>query len=295
MSRLEGLIIKGIGGFYYVETAEKIYECKARGKFRIKGLVPVAGDRVELEIGDSGFPAITQILSRKNFLIRPPVANIDRLFVVVSACKPAPSTLVIDKLIALAEDKEIEPVILLSKSDLESVDWLYKIYTHAGFETIVIDYNNPDSIERIKELMSSGLCALAGNSGVGKSTLLNAICPQLNQKTAVISEKLGRGRHTTREVELFDLPFGGKIADTPGFSSLELEYIDPICKENLPFCFREFSDYLTKCKFTSCSHTVEKGCAILEAVEKGNIEKSRHESYTLMYNEVKDIKDWEKK
>ena len=296
MKTLNGVILKGIGGFYYVETAEKVYECKARGKFRREGMIPVAGDNVEICFADDcAAPVIDKILERKNFLVRPPVANLDRLLIVVSTCQPQPSLPIIDKLIAMAESKNIEPIILISKSDIVSANDIYDIYSLSGFTTIIIDYQNAECISNIKEIMSQGISALAGNSGVGKSTLLNAVFPQLNQKTASISDKLGRGRHTTREVELFNLPFGGKIADTPGFSSLELENIAPIYKEELPFCFREFEDYLGTCRFTSCSHTVEKGCAILEALQQRAIQKSRHESYTLMYNEVKNIKDWEKK
>jgi len=293
---VEGIIIKGIGGFYYVETAEKIYECRARGIFRKNGITPLAGDRVIISVPESSIPMVDEIKGRINSLVRPPVANLSRLFIVVSVCSPAPSTLIIDRLIAFAENKNIEPIIVITKNDLGSSDEIFNIYSKSGFKTILIDYKNNSGVNEVKELLKDGINAFVGNSGVGKSTLLNAICPELNVKTADISEKLGRGRHTTREVELFDLPFGnGKIADTPGFSSLDFDNADVVYKEDLPYCFREFRDYLGNCKFTSCTHTVEKGCAVLEAVDSGEIQKSRHESYVSIYNDVKDIKDWERK
>lgn len=289
-----GIIIKGIGGFYYVETAERIYECRARGILRKNGITPLAGDNVKISIPKNSIPMVDEVTDRKNFLIRPPVANLKRLFVVVSMSQPVPSTLVIDRIIALAENKNIEPIVVITKTDLAPYDEIYDIYSKSGFKTIVIDYQTGGGLDEVKALLMDGINAFAGNSGAGKSTLINAICPDLKLKTADISEKLGRGRHTTREAELFDLPFGkGKIADTPGFSSLDFENSQLILKDQLPFCFREFEDYIGGCRFTSCTHTVEKGCAVLEAVKNGDIPKSRHESYVTIFNEVKNIKNWE--
>ena len=289
----DGLILKGIGGFYYVEAAGAIYECKARGIFRSQDIKPVAGDRVTFSLGDDGKGIIEDILPRKNFLVRPPIANIDTLFFIVSTTEPLPNTFILDKLIAIAEYKDIAQAIVITKVDLERFADLYEIYTNAGFAVLVADYDDASSIERIRKICGSGINAFCGNSGVGKSTLLNAIDAGLNQETGEISKKLGRGKHTTRSVELFKLKNGGYIADSPGFSSLELNRFEIILKDQLQFCFREFADYIDKCKYTGCSHTSEKGCAVLDAVNSGAIPASRHESYVKMYEDAKNIKEWE--
>ncbi|NMP36608.1 MAG: ribosome small subunit-dependent GTPase A [Clostridiales bacterium] len=288
----EGIILKGIGGFYYVEAADGIFECKARGSFRKQGITPFAGDRVVISVQDNAENRIEEIKQRVSFMKRPPVANIDRLIVVASVCEPKPSTLVIDKLIAIAENHGIEPCIVITKTDLGDARELEDVYSGAGFETAVISSVSRDGIEKVREMLTGHISAFAGNSGVGKSTLLNCLDLSLCRQTGDISVKLGRGRHTTREVELF--PFeGGYIADTPGFAALDGDNSEPVLKEELPFCFREFRPYLGYCKFSTCTHTVDKGCAVLEAVKNGDISLSRHASYVEMYKEVKDIKDWE--
>lgn len=292
MNMLDGLILKGIGGFYYVETSQGIIECKARGIFRKKNNSPLVGDRVKILVPEDGFASIEEICKRKNTLRRPPLANIDTLVIVCSTVDPVPNALVIDKMIAAAIDNNIEPVIVISKSDLKSGEDLAAVYEKAGIKTFEYSSNNSVSAQGIKELLKGKITAFTGNSGVGKSTLLNILFPQLNLETGIISEKLGRGKHTTRTVELFKLN-DGYVADTPGFSTVDLERFNLIHKENIQFCFPEFKEYLTKCKFTSCSHTCEKGCKIIEAVENGVISKSRHNSYVSMYNEVKDIKEWQ--
>lgn len=294
MSKLDGIILKGIGGFYYVETQEGIIECKARGIFRKKNNSPLVGDRVEILLPDEGFASIEVIKERKNTLRRPPMANLDTLIIVCSTVNPAPNTLVIDKMVAAAVDKDIEPIIVISKSDLRSGSELANIYRKAGIKTFEYSSEYPDSILEIKSLLKDKITAFTGNSGVGKSTLLNILYPDLKLETGDISEKLGRGRHTTRIVELFKLD-GGYVADTPGFSTVDLERFNIIEKDNIKFCFPEFEKYLTSCQFTSCSHTCEKGCKIIEAVKNGEISQSRHNSYVAMYNEVKDIKEWQKK
>lgn len=290
-----GRIIKGIGGFYYVETEEQLYSCKARGVFRKKGITPLAGDLVEIRLGEDGTGYVEEILPRKNFLTRPPVANIDQLIVVTSVCDPSPNTLLIDEAIAAAEDKEIEPVVVVSKTDLESGEWLRDIYEKAGIPFFAVSSVTDEGIEAVKSLLKGKVTAFTGNSGVGKSSLLNRIDPRLALETGEISQKLGRGRHTTRKVELLKLGNDTYVADTPGFSSISLEQCDLVRKENLQFCFREFEPYRNQCKFPSCSHTCEKGCAVLQAVQKGEIHLSRHTSYVSMYNEVKDLKEWEMK
>lgn len=303
----EGIIIKGIGGFYYVEADGQLYECRGRGTLRGRGgkaasagITPLAGDRCVISVYTNGLASLDKILERRNFLMRPPVANLDNLFIVVSACDPQPNALTVDRFVSLAEHKGIEPILVLTKLDKASDEGFGDIYRQAGFTVIHADYAGSDEerqrfLDEIRALMRGKVSAFAGNTGVGKSTLLNALCPALARETGETSRKLGRGRHTTRETELFTLDFGGRIADTPGFSSFDSEFSEVVYKEDLPDTFREFSDYVGQCRFTGCSHTCEKGCAVLEAVKRGDISPSRHADYVTLYNEVKDIKEWEKK
>lgn len=294
MKSLNGIILKSTGGFYYVEVADVVYECKARGIFRKKNNSPRVGDRVKITVPEDGYCSIDEIFPRKNSLKRPPLANIDLLVIVVSTVEPSPNYLVIDKMTAAAVDNDIEPVIVVSKSDLKPSDELVAVYKKAGIKVFSYSSESPEDAEKIKELLKGKISAFTGNSGVGKSTLLNILYPSLELETGEISEKLGRGRHTTRTVELFKID-GGYVADTPGFSTVDLERYNMIDKENIMFCFPEFKEYLTTCQFTSCSHTCEKGCAIIKAVKEGKISESRHNSYISMYNEVKEIKQWQKK
>ena len=292
MEKINGTIVKGIGGFYYVEAADTLYECKARGLFRKNKVTPFVGDHVKVGLEKDGTGTIEEILPRKNFLVRPPVSNIDQLVIVVSICDPSPSTLIIDKTVAAAEDKDIEPIIVISKTDLKDSEWLNKIYQNTGIPLLSVSSATGEGIEAVQKLLEGKISAFTGNSGVGKSSLLNRIDARFHLQTGEISQKLGRGRHTTRQVDLLKLGEHTYVADTPGFSSIRVDQCDMVKKENLQYCFREFAPYLNQCKFVSCSHTCEKGCAVLEAVEEGRISKSRHESYVAMYNEVKDIKEW---
>ena len=290
---LNGIIIKGIGGFYYVEAAGEVYECKARGAFRKKKITPLAGDNVTITVREGRENTIDEINDRKNFLLRPPVANIDTLIIVSSIKEPVPSLLVIDKMTAIAVDKGIKPCVVFSKCDLGDTSEYEEVYKKAGIEVASVCCKTGEGIETVKEMIGDGITVFTGNTGVGKSSLLNCIDERFSLATGEISDKLGRGRHTTREVTLYHIG-NGLVADTPGFSSLDIEQSsEVILKENLPFCFPEFQDYLGKCKFTSCSHTVEKGCVILDALKSGLIDKTRHESYISMYNDVKDLKDWQ--
>ena len=305
--QLEGIILKGIGGFYYVEADGQQYECRGRGTLRGRGgkaasagITPLAGDRCVISVYENGLASLDRILERRNYLTRPPVANLDNLFIVVSVCDPPPNPLTADRFISLAESKGIEPILVLTKLDRASDEGFGDIYRQAGFTVIEADYREGEEkreafLEEIRALMRNRVSAFAGNTGVGKSTLLNALCPELARETGETSRKLGRGRHTTRETELFTLPSGGRIADTPGFSSFDSEFTEVVYKEDLPDTFREFAAYVDDCRFTGCSHTCEKGCAVLAAVGRGEIAPTRHADYVTLYNEVKDIKEWEKK
>lgn len=290
---LTGIIIKLTGGFYYVEAADTVYECKARGIFRKEGNSPLVGDRVQISVPNKGYCSVDKILPRKNKLKRPPLANIDTLVIVCSTADPSPNTLVIDKMTAAAINNNMEPVIVISKTDIKDGGEIAEIYKKAGFTVFEYSAENPESAHKIKPLLKGKITAFTGNTGVGKSTLLNNLFKDLNLATGDVSRKLGRGRHTTRTVELFKTE-GGYVADTPGFSTVDLERYEMIDKEQLQYCFPEFEQYLGRCKFTSCAHICEKGCSIIEAVNKGEISVSRHNSYKAMYDEVKSIKAWEK-
>lgn len=285
-----GIIIKCLGGLYSVESPDSIYECKARGVFRNRGISPCVGDRVTVEDG-----VITEIAERKNCIIRPPLANLDQLIFIVSTCEPAPNYLILDKFIAIAEYKGITPVVVITKTDLGDSSPIHEIYGGIGIDVVEVKYDDETSVEAVRKLLTGKISAFTGNSGAGKSTLLNAVDPTLNIATGEISKKLGRGRHTTRHAELYKLSGGGYIADTPGFSTFETNRYDIIRKEELAGCFREFEGLTDKCRFRDCAHICEKGCAVVEAVERGDISKSRHESYKTMYEEAKQLKEWELK
>ena len=285
-----GIITKCLGGLYTVESPDGIYECKARGVFRSKGISPSVGDRVELTDG-----VISSVEPRMNFIIRPPLANLDQLVFVVSTVSPAPNYLILDKFIAVAEFKGITPVLVITKTDLGDSSALKEIYGSIGIKLLEADYSAPETIEAVREMLRGKVSAFTGNSGAGKSTLLNAVDPALDIPTAEISRKLGRGRHTTRHAQLYKLAEGGYIADTPGFSTFDTNRYDIIRKEELAGCFREFDGLTDKCQFRDCSHTCEKGCAVVEALGRGEIQPSRHESYCAMYEEARQIKEWELK
>lgn len=292
---IQGLILQGIGGFYYVEAADRIYECRARGIFRKNGITPLAGDFVTISAEPDGSGTVEEILPRRNFLLRPPVANLDQLAVVVSVREPSPSQLVTDWAVAVALDRGIEPVLVFSKTDLAPVEPLLEIYRPTGLRQFCVSCETGEGVAELMGILPGRTTVFTGNSGVGKSSLLNSLFGERNLPTGEISRALGRGRHTTRKVVLLKLKGGGYVADTPGFSSITPEKSDRVPKGNLCHCFPEFAPYLDRCRFISCSHTCEKGCAVLEAVESGRISKARHESYVAMYQEMDGIKEWEKK
>ena len=291
----KGILIKAISGFYYVSCDDSVYECKARGNFRKAGVSPVVGDIVEFSLVDNTHGIVEQITTRKNLLIRPLVANIDKLFIVSAYSTPSPDTLMIDRLSALAVYNNIEPIIVFNKSDMGSFEEFYNIYKASGFKTYVVSARDNIGLDDLKSEMKNCVCAFSGNSGVGKSSILNALFPSLQLKTGEVSDKLGRGRHTTRHTELFFVGDGAYVVDTPGFSSIDTTEDLYEFKIALPECFPEFNEYIGECKFTSCSHTTEKGCAIIDAVKEGNIQKSRHDSYVTLWSELKDITSWNNK
>ena len=283
-------ITKGVGGFYYVRTETGMVECRARGIFRKRGLTPVAGDNVALSADNA---TIEEILPRKNVFIRPPVANLDVLFIVASTTQPTPSTRILDELTAAAVYKDVQPVLVITKADLAAADQLMVCYAHSGIPVVQLQYDTGEGLDLLRGYIVGHLCAFCGNSGVGKSTLLNALDPSLQRQTGAISQKLGRGRHTTREVEIFE-SCGGRIADTPGFASLEAQKLARIPKEELQHAFPEFAPYFGQCRFTGCSHRSETGCAVRAALQAGEISPSRYESYLAMYEEANQRKEWER-
>lgn len=288
-----GLILQGIGGFYYVEAADAVYECKARGAFRKDGITPLAGDRVTFTVSGEGVGTLETIAPRRNSLVRPPIANVDCLAIVASVTEPKPNLQLLDTLIAIAEHNGIEPIVVITKSDLEDTAALEEIYRKADLPLYVVTNTDPATAAPLKARLAGKLTAFTGNSGVGKSSLLNLIDPALCRETGEISKKLGRGRHTTRSVTLFPLSGGGYLADTPGFSALDIERTQPIDKDDLFDCFREFAPHFGKCRFTGCSHVHEPDCAIRGAVEAGEIAESRYHSYVALYEEARLRKPWE--
>lgn len=291
---LDGIILKGIGGFYYVETAEGIFECKAKGKFRKEKLTPLAGDKVTVTVRNSQENTIDSIYERKNKLIRPPVANIDKLMIIVSVASPLPNMLIIDKMTVIAEKGKIEPVIVITKSDLDEkkATELYEAYKKTGYRVYVFSSIEKRNLSEIKKEFKDSITALTGNSGSGKSTLLNSIDPELSLATGEISDKLGRGRHTTRQAEIFHLA-DGLVIDSAGFSSIEFAGENIFLAKDIQKYFIEFQQYIPDCKFNGCSHINTKGCAVIKAVENGDISQSRYDNYKAMYDELKDIKSWQ--
>lgn len=289
----EGRIQKALSGFYYVDTGSEILTCRARGKFRKEGVSPLVGDRVEVRELGSGEGFVEKILPRRNAFSRPAVANIDQLVVIASAAIPRTDPFLIDRVAAIAALKGCEVIVLLNKCDLDRADGLYGIYRAAGFQTLRVSAETGEGLEELKPLIAGKLSAFTGNSGVGKSSILNALDPAFHLQVGEISEALGRGRHTTRHVELYRLACGAEVMDSPGFSSFETEELNLELKRRLPETFPDFGPYLDGCRFVGCSHTKEKGCAVLEAVRRGDIQKSRHNSYLRLYEELKPLKDWQ--
>ena len=290
---MQGVIIKALSGFYYVKTESGTVECRARGRFRLDGSSPLVGDRVEISLDANGKGRVDKLLPRKNFFIRPAVANIDLLIAVASEVNPVTDPFLIDRVTAFAEHMGCEVLICINKSDAARVSRLRDIYATSGYRVIETSAVTGEGVEELRGCIAGKVCAFSGNSGVGKSSLLNALEPGLGLETGVVSEKLGRGRHTTRHVEIF--PAGGAfVADTPGFASFDMEQLPPIPKEELQFCFPEFGPYIGKCRFDDCAHLKEPGCAVREAMDEGKINASRHLSYARLYEISAKYKEWKK-
>ena len=306
MEKTNGRIIKGLGGLYEIMTDSGKVECRAKGVFRHEKTAPTVGDWVTVDYDELANPVIAEIHERKNILIRPPLANMDTLFCVIPTKDPEPDLFTLDKLIAIAESLSIEPVIIITKIDLdcEKANELADIYqkNFRVFQTTLADKESVASLRAFLETdAAGGISAFAGASGAGKSTLMNLLFPSLSITTNTVSRKTARGRHTTRHVELFPLAelfscqVSGYIADTPGFSMLDFERFDFFDKDELPLNFREFSDKIGECRYTRCTHLCEEGCAIYDAVKSGEIPTSRHSSYVALYNILKNKKPWDKK
>ena len=288
----EGRIIKALSGFYYVQTENGVVECRARGRFRKEGTSPLVGDRVSI-VREQGKGTVDAILPRRNALIRPAVANVDVLVVLASCAIPQTEPFLIDRILTIAARQDVPCLVCVNKDDLAPAAPLAEIYRKAGIPTIVTSAATGEGIEDLRAQIAGKFAVFTGNSGVGKSSVLNALAPELALPVGEVSQKLGRGRHTTRHIELFALSGGTYIADTPGFSSFDTDRMDAIPTEELAQTFVEFLPYLGQCQFPDCAHRKEPGCAIRAAVEQNAIDKSRYESYLRLYDIVKDHKPWE--
>ncbi len=290
--RLQGRILRSISGFYDVQIESGLITCRARGILRKAGNSPLTGDLVEISV-EKGKGMVERILPRKNAFVRPAVANVDALVVFAANVNPVTEPFLIDRVAAIAGDQEVPVYLVVNKCDLDPAIDLVRIYEHAGFPVIRTSAETGEGVEELRTLLAGKLTAFTGNSGVGKSSVLNRLAPGLALETGEVSEKLGRGRHTTRHVELYPLGENTYVADTPGFSSFDTDQMEMILKENLQYSFPDFGPYLGKCRFDDCSHRKEPGCAVRSAVEAGEIEPSRYDSYLRLYEKSSQIKPWE--
>ncbi len=292
--KTKGRIVRSISGFYDVQAADRVVSCRARGILRKEGNSPLTGDMVEITV-ERGKGMVEKILPRKNSFIRPAVANVDALVVFAANVNPVTEPFLIDRVAAIAGDQEVPVYLCVNKCDLDPAVDLVRIYENAGFTVICTSAETGDGVEELRQLLQGKLTAFTGNSGVGKSSILNRLCPELELATGEVSEKLGRGRHTTRHVELYRLGEDTYVADTPGFSSFDTDQMEVILKENLQYAFPDFGKYIGKCRFDDCSHRKEPGCAVRQACEAGQIEKTRYDSYLKLYEKASQIKLWELK
>ena len=287
-----GRIVRSLSGFYDVVLPDGTLTCKARGILRKQGLSPLTGDMaVVTRQGEKGM--VEQILPRKNSFVRPAVANVDALVIFAANVNPVTEPFLIDRVTAIAGNKGVESILCVNKTDLDRAEELVRVYTHAGFRVISTSAETGAGLEELRQAIQGKLTAFTGNSGVGKSSVLNRLAPELALETGEVSEKLGRGRHTTRHVELYRLGKDTYVADTPGFSSFDTDQMEIILKENLQYSFPDFEPYLGKCRFDDCSHRKEPDCAVRGAVEAGEIEPSRYDSYLRLYEKSSQVKLWE--
>lgn len=291
----KGLIIKALSGFYYVRTEEGVVACRARGKFRLDGVSPLVGDVVNFDMTADGNGFVQSIAPRKNLFIRPAVANVDYLVLMCANVNPITDPFLVDRVAVIAEHAGCGCIICINKCDLDPGDELYEIFSSTGYPLIRTSAVTGEGVSELWELIRGKTVAFAGNSGVGKSSLLNVIAPGYNVSVGEVSEALGRGKHTTRHVELFDAGEGTMIADTPGFASFDLTQMKPIKKQELQYDFPEFRPFIGECRFQDCAHLKEPGCAVLEAIEEGKINSSRHKSYQRLYEISAQYKEWENK
>ena len=292
---VEGRIIKALSGFYYVASERGVIDCKARGRFRLDGSSPLVGDRVQCSLDLNGKGRIDKVHERKNWFIRPAVANIDTLVFIAANTTPVTDPFLVDRFSVIAAEAGCELVICINKADIDPGNQLYDIFTKAGFPVVRTSAETGEGVDELLRLLKGKLSAFSGNSGVGKSSILNALLPNAHIKTGEVSEKLGRGKHTTRHVELYDLGEGTYIADTPGFASLDVTMTNVILKENLQYDFPDFSPFLGKCRFDDCAHLREPGCAVTQALAEGRIAESRYRSYARLYEISAQHKFWEYK
>lgn len=290
---MTGRIYKALSGFYYVKCGDKLLTCKARGKFRKTGVSPLVGDFVTVTALGGAEGIIEAIEPRRNFFDRPAVANIDQLVIIASQALPITDPYLVDRMTAIAALKHCDVLVCINKCDLDPGEELYEYYRHAGFRTFCVSAETGEGLDQLAAAITGKLSAFTGNSGVGKSSILNALDPSYHLKTGEVSQALGRGRHTTRHVELYTLTNGAEIIDTPGFSSFEAKGLSLELKHSLPETFSDFAPYLGNCRFVGCTHTKEKGCAVLAAVKDGMIVKGRHNSYLRLFEELKDLKEWD--
>lgn len=290
---VSGIIIKALSGFYYVKTENGILECKARGRFRLDGTSPLVGDRVQCSLDANGKGRIDKVEERKNWFVRPAVANIDTLVFIAANTNPVTDPFLIDRVSVIAAEAGCELVICINKVDIDSGDRLYYIFTKVGFPVIRTSAATGEGVSALLDVLRGKVCAFTGNSGVGKSSILNVLLPGIHIETGEVSEKLGRGRHTTRHVELYELGEDTYIADTPGFASFDIEMMQTIDKEQLQYDFIEFAPYLGSCRFNDCAHLKEPGCAVTAALAEGKIGESRYSSYVKLYELTAQHKPWE--
>ena len=292
--RTQGRIVRSLSGFYDVQTETALVTCRARGILRKEGNSPLTGDMVEITV-ERGKGMVEKILPRKNKFVRPAVSNIDALVVFAANVNPVTEPYLIDRVAAIAGDQNVPVILCVNKCDLDPAVDLVRIYEHAGFQVICTSAETGEGVDLLRESIAGKLVAFTGNSGVGKSSILNRLAPELNLATGEVSEKLGRGRHTTRHVELYRLGQETYVADTPGFSSFDTDQMDVILKENLQYAFPDFGSFIGKCRFDDCSHRREPDCAVRAAWEAGQIEKSRYDSYLKLYEKASQINLWELK